>query len=585
MSQIEEIKSKIDILNLVGSYVKLSKTGINYRGICPFHNEKGPSFFVSPTRQLFKCFGCGKGGDIFAFIEEIEGVEFKDALRILAEKAGIILKMENKQVRTERERLYEICELACLFFEKQLEASEWGKKAKEYLQKRGISNESIKKWRIGYSPDSWNSLSDFLVGKGYKREEIIRAGLALQSEKGYDSYDRFRGRIVFPIFDLNSKVVGFGARIFKDSGKKETAKYINTPQTPLYDKSSILYGMHNSKVEARKKNQCILTEGYTDAIMCHQAGFENTVSVSGTALTQKHLHILKRYTENLILSFDMDLAGDNATKRGINMAEAEGFNIKIIERYAGAKDPADIIQENPESWKNLIDQARTIMDYYFDSAFLKFDRKTAQGKREIGNMILPAIKRMKSKIEQSHWISELADKLEVKEESVLEEFKNVTIERHYEISSETTPLEHQAAGEPHHLTLSDRKKLLEEKILSLIFTDVHNLGALTDQDYDLFSEHFRNMIEKIKTKEIDPKIILSESNSHPEYQFINDAIWKEELVGEDQAWPEIQLCIGHLKDLKKREKRTNLTSEIKKAEELGDSKKAESLTKEFHLIS
>ncbi|MCX6722285.1 MAG: CHC2 zinc finger domain-containing protein [Candidatus Staskawiczbacteria bacterium] len=262
-SQIEEIKNKLNVLDVVGSYVKLTKTGVNYRGLCPFHNEKGPSFFVSPGRQMWKCFGCAKGGDIFEFVKEIEGVEFGDALRILANKAGVELKRENPQITSERKRLYEICDLACSFFEKQLGNSTYGKEAKEYLLKRGITEESIKKWRLGYSPDTWQGLSDFLVGRGYNREEIVKAGLAVQSEKGNNPYDRFRGRIIFPIFDLNSQVIGFTARVFpREAGSRPEAgkdaviaKYINTPQTILYDKSNVLYGLNFAKVAVRKNNQ------------------------------------------------------------------------------------------------------------------------------------------------------------------------------------------------------------------------------------------------------------------------------------------------------------------------------------------
>mgnify|MGYP001583818683 FL=1 len=251
-SQIEEIKNKLNVIDVVGSYLKLTKTGINYRGVCPFHSEKSPSFFVSPTRQMWHCFGCGLGSSIFDFVMKIEGVEFGDALRILAAKAGVQLKRENVQLRTERQRLYEICDLACRFYEKQLEASTIGKEAKEYLLKRGITEASIKKWRVGYSPDMWGELSNFLIGKGYQREEIVKAGLAIEKEgrKG-DSYDRFRGRIIFPVFDLNSQPVGFGGRVFKQ--QNETAKYINTPQTLLYDKSGILYGLNNAKLSIRKK--------------------------------------------------------------------------------------------------------------------------------------------------------------------------------------------------------------------------------------------------------------------------------------------------------------------------------------------
>ena len=428
-SQIEEIKNKLNIVDLIGSYVKLSKTGINYRGVCPFHSEKGPSFFVSPARQMWHCFGCGAGSSIFDFIMQIEGLEFGDALKILAAKAGVELKRENPKLRTERARLYEICDLACSFFEKQIEGSAIGKEAKEYLLKRGIKEDTIKKWRLGYSPDTWQSLSDFLVGRGYTRDEIVKAGLAVQSDKGNNPYDRFRGRIIFPIFDLNSQVIGFGARIFKDADKKETAKYINTPQTLLYDKSNVLYGINFAKLAIRKNNGCVLTEGYTDAIMCQQVGFENTVAVSGTALTPGHLNILKRYSDNLLLAFDMDSAGDTATKRGINLAESQGFNIKVIDTYSGAKDPAEIILENPENWKASLEKVRTIMDFYFDSAFAKHpldqDKNNPQNKKEIGKIILPAIKRLQNKIEQSHWVQKLSERLGVSQESVLEELKNI----------------------------------------------------------------------------------------------------------------------------------------------------------------
>ncbi len=492
-SQIEEIKNKLNIVDVVGSYVKLSKTGINYRGVCPFHSEKGPSFFVSPARQMWHCFGCGAGSSIFDFIMKIEGVEFGDALRILAAKAGVELKKENPQIISERKKLYEICDLACSFFEKQLGNSAYGKEAKEYLLKRGIKEETIKKWRLGYSPDTWQGLSDFLVGRGYNREEIVKAGLAVHSDKGNNPYDRFRGRIIFPIFDLNSQVIGFGARIFKDADKQETAKYINTPQTMLYDKSNVLYGINYAKLAIRKNNQCVLTEGYTDAIMCHQAGFENTVAVSGTALTPRHLNILKRYSDNLLLSFDMDLAGDTATKRGINLAESQGFNIKVINTYSGAKDPAEIILENPENWKKLVENSRTIMDFYFDSAFKKFDKNDPKNKKEIGKIILPAIKRIQNKIEQSHWIQKLVEKLGVSQESILEELSR--LERDPAVAGKNIET---AEIKKSDFTSEGRKKLLEERIISLVLKNPGNINLIKESDYCLFCEENKKFLEDLK---------------------------------------------------------------------------------------
>ncbi|HHE76738.1 MAG TPA: DNA primase, partial [Candidatus Parcubacteria bacterium] len=346
-SPIEEIKSRLDIVDVIKDYMKLEKAGANYRGLCPFHAEKTPSFFVSPARQIWHCFGsCSEGGDIFKFIMKIENVEFGDALKILAKRAGVELKRESPELKTERNKLYDISELACRFFETQLQESRAGREAKKYLLDRGLSEESIKKWRLGYAPDSWQGLSDFLVGRGFSREEIEKAGLSLKSSKTGRRYDRFRGRIIFPVINLASQVIGFGGRIFR-GGENNEAKYINSPATILYDKSRVLYGLDKAAMEIRKEDACILVEGYMDVILVSQAGLKNVVATSGTALTQFHLKILKRYSNNLLTAFDMDVAGNSATKRSIDIDQRFGFNIKIVD-MPGRDDPADIASKSPE---------------------------------------------------------------------------------------------------------------------------------------------------------------------------------------------------------------------------------------------
>ena len=588
-SQIEEIKNKLNVLDVVGSYMKLTKTGINYRGVCPFHPEKTPSFFVNPTRQMWHCFGCGAGFSIFDFVMKIEGVEFGDALRILANKAGVELKRENVQLRTERQRLYEICELACLFFEKQLEGSPVGKEAEEYLLKRGITKESIKKWRLGYSPDTWNSLTDFLVGKGYERQEVVKAGLAIEKEGSRnESYDRFRGRIIFPVFDLNSQVVGFGGRVFKQNSD-EIAKYINTPQTLLYDKSSLLYGLHNAKLAVRKQNQCVVTEGYTDVIMCHQAGFENTVAASGTALTSQHLTILKRYSENLILAFDADIAGDSATKRGINAAQVQGFNIKIIGNYLKNADPADIVLKDPKQWETYVSEARSIMDYYFDSAFSSFDKNTPEGRKEIGRIILPAIKRLQNKIEQSYWVGKLSETLGIKEEAVIEELAKIKSEY-----SEKPPIDFKqhVAGEE-----KNRKQLIEEKVISLILKNPDFITLIDESHYVIFSEKTKQFLEEIKKiinnqkppeegeLKKDFKIIFSDETLNAELNnFLVALALRADVEFEEDGKEEIELCMLQLKNIDLKNKLNKISEDIKKAEAEKNSETVKNLIEEFNTL-
>jgi DNA primase len=577
LSPIDEIKSRLDIVEVIGSYIKLKKAGANYRAICPFHSEKNPSFFVSPTRQIWHCFGCGKGGSIFNFIMEIEGIEFGDALRILAQKAGVELKPRSpewQKFKTERQRLYEICEWATKFFEKQLEGSSLGKEAKKYLLGRGIKEESIKEWRIGYSPDTWSGLSDFLVSKGYKKEEVEKAGLVIKSEQG-SYYDRFRGRIIFPIFDLNSQVIGFGGRIFSANQRADQseststiAKYINTPNTILYDKSRVLYGLDKAKVKIRKKDFSLLMEGYTDVILAHQAGFANTVSVSGTALTPYQLTILKRYSENLFLSFDMDIAGDSATKRGIDLAQLRGFNLKII-TLPKDKDPADIISQNPKEFEKLVNNSLSILDFYFQNVFSQFDKGKPEGKREISKILLPLIKRIPNKIEQSFWISKLAKDLEVKEEKVEEELKKIKLEE------EALGLEPE---EIINLPSKSRKELLEERLVTLLLKRPEGLNLIEGYPLSYFSTKIKEILLNLK----NPKNLSNETKDFFNYLALKSDI---EEIDEKEISREIQFCLKEIRSLGIKTKLNEISKEIKKAEEEKNFGKIKKLVQEFNQLT
>jgi len=576
-SVIDEIKQKLDIVEVIGSYIKLKKAGANYRAVCPFHSEKKPSFFVSPVRQIWHCFGCGKGGDAFGFVKEIEGVEFGDALRILAQRAGVQLKPMRPELRTQRQRLYEICELSCQFFEKQLIEGNIGKKVKDYLLARKIDENSQALWRVGYSPDTWHSLSNFLISKGYTREEIEKTGLGIKDEKG-NFYDRFRGRIMFPIFDLNSQVVGFGGRVFESQKSKTenqapdmVAKYINIPNTLLYDKSQILYGLNGARVDIRKKNGCVLVEGYIDVILSHQAGIKNVVSTSGTALTSYQLNILKRYSENLILAFDMDVGGDSATKRGIDLAQEAGFDIKVV-ILPQEKDPGDVISENPKDWEKAIEGTKSILDFYFENAFSKSDKTTPEGKKEISKILLPVLKRIPNKIVQSHWIQKLAKELKTGEENVLAELDKVKIETTEQMQSKKPDLE---------IRKKTRKELLEEKMIFTALKDQKALLLLEKEDFDFLSTNTVEILTSLKDIGLDFDK-LKEKLSPDSFEILNLIFLETEIKDEEMEFKgEFEKCLNEIRCLMLKGELKNISDRIKEAEEKKDSKEIKLLTEKF----
>ncbi len=565
-SPIDQIKERLDIVDVIRGYIKVHKAGVNYRAACPFHNEKKGSFFISPTKQIWHCFGaCSEGGDIFKFVMKIEGVEFGDALRILAQKAGVELKKQSPEfakLRTEKQRLYEVTNLACNFFQTQLQQSQAGKEAKKYLLDRGMTEESIEKWRIGYSPDVWQGLFNFLTGRGYNQNEIEKVGLALKSNKGR-YFDRFKGRIMFPIFDLSSQVVAFGGRIFKQEKRydgQEEAKYINSPATILYDKSRTLYGLNKGGIEIRKKDQCLLVEGYMDVIMTSQVGIENVVSTSGTALTLEQLRILKRYTDNLFTAFDMDLAGNSATKRGIDLAQAEGFNIKIVTMPEG-KDPADVALEGTENFQQLIDNAKSIHDFYFENTFSKFDKKTIDGKRGISKTLLPVIKKIPNKIEQMVWVQSLANGLGVREEVVLEELEKTKYEDSH-FSRESTKVD--------EVKRRTRKDLLEERLITLIIKEPKNMDLINQENLKFFSLDVVNILDSLKNSPTGGEKL--------DHLFLKAEV---ELVDLDFE-KEFQNCFQELKSLILRDSRNNISREIREAEQNKNLEKVQELTQKFN---
>lgn len=411
----DEIKSRMDIVEVIREYIQLKPAGINFRALCPFHREKTPSFMVSPEKQIWHCFGCQEGGDIFSFVMKMEGISFVEALRMLASKAGVKLAAQDPKTASQRNRLLDIIELSSKYYYKILTESGQAKAAREYLTERGLTEETIEEWRIGCSPDSWDDLIIFLKGKGYSENEIFLAGMSVKKEGTNRFYNRFRGRIMFPVFVAGGDAVAFSARVSPEKEAEEKmGKYINSPQTIIYDKSKILFGLDKAKMEIKKRDLAIIVEGQMDAITAHQHGFKNVIASSGTALTAEQVALLKRYTNNIALGFDMDEAGGLAAERGIAQAMQAEMSIKVIE-ITGGKDPDECIKRNPDAWQEAVERAKPVMEYYFDKTFAGLDLDQVDGKREAAKILLPVIAKLGNTIERDFWLKKLSQKIDVAE--------------------------------------------------------------------------------------------------------------------------------------------------------------------------
>ena len=485
-NEIEEIKNRLDIVEVIGSYIRLIKAGRNYKALCPFHQEKTPSFIVSPEKQIWHCFGCQRGGDIFTFVMEIEHLNFYEALKVLARRAGVELKKENPQKRTQRQKFLTINEIATQFFETQLWKSNSGQSVLSYLRKRGLSDETIKKWRIGWAPDDWRSLSNFLKKK-YSADDLIQIGLSIaQKNNPQEIYDRFRSRVIFPIFSLNNQPIAFSGRIL---GKDESqAKYINTPETILYQKGHQLMGLNFANRAIREKDFCILVEGNLDVILSHQSGHENTVAPCGTGFTVDQAKIIFRYTDNLALALDSDDAGQRAALRATEIALGQKFNVSVIQ--IKEKDPADLILENPVDWDESVKNKISAIDFYFGK-IIKDPPETIVEKKKIIEKILPVIKIIADPVEKEEWIKKLSQKIDIREGIIRQELNKMTArENNYQST----------APKPDNQTQNNATKTVNNKIearlLLLLFLGKEN-------KLDIYSK-----IEKIKEEYLSNQIIL-----------------------------------------------------------------------------
>ncbi len=586
MDDIEQIKHKINIVDLLSEYLTLKKSGVNFKANCPFHDEKTASFVVSPERQIFKCFGCQKSGDIFTFLMEKEGMDFKDALELLAKKAGVALKETNNK-KDFKDRLFEVNLKAQEFFHYMLTQHDLGKKALEYLKGRGLTDESIKEFGIGYAPNSWESLTKFLIKRGFTLSEIITSGLAVPSKSG--GYDRFRGRITFPLIDGKDKLRGFSGRVLY-SGEP---KYLNSPQTPIFDKSHFLFGINLAKSQIRSKQEAVLVEGEMDVILSYQAGFKNIVACKGSALTEGQVELLKKYTENLKLCFDMDLAGDSASRRGIEVAEKIGLNLKVIELTKG-KDAAEAVLEDVQSWQKAIEEAVPIYDYYLTSTAKRYDVSDVTDLKKIGLELIPVWAKIPDDLVRERYVQKLAAFLRTDDTVLRTAVEN---ERKQEGQTSYKKLLDPKILKDNVVDIRSRRELLEEYLIALLLHPPADFNFVPSFPETIFlKEDFRQIyvllvlyLDSISFKSRAFNINEFSDNLPKELTENIDSLYLTELdnkLQDSKSWQkELDGVVSALKKALIKASLEKLSFEIKNAQEFGKMDIVETLNKRFRDLS
>jgi DNA primase len=414
MDPKEQIKRRVNLKELIGEYLELKPSGTTgYKAICPFHQEKTPSFHVSEDKNIWHCFGCGEGGDAFSFLMKMEGMDFPEALRHLGKRVGVEIKRFDSEKSNKRQRMIEINELAEKFFRKVLMDSSRAEAARGYLMDRGIGEDLQQRFGIGYAPDSWEALVKFLRKRGFKEKEGVEAGVFLEKRSSAGVIDRFRDRVMIPIRNRHGDTVGFTGRIMPGNDDEQAPKYMNSPETPVYHKSQILFGLDVAKQEMKREGYGVIVEGNLDVVASHKAGVENVVASSGTALTKDQVELLKRYTETLVFAFDSDAAGFDAARKGMRIARKAGCDVRVAELPPEAgKDPDDAVQKDPQIWIKAVENTIPSMQYFIDKATEGKDLKDVDDKRAVSKILLPEIAAMPEVVERDHWIQEVADLLQ-----------------------------------------------------------------------------------------------------------------------------------------------------------------------------
>jgi len=586
MTTIEEVKQKLSIVDVVGQYVSLKKSGRNYKGVCPFHSENTPSFMVSEELGIFKCFGCNQGGDIFKFTQEIEGIDFNEALKKLAERAGVEIKNTGQDPQAaKRKILYEINHLTSEFYYYLLTKHPAGVPGLEYLTvKRKLTLETIKNFKLGFAPNSWDILYQFLYKKKYTAEDMADAGVIVKRANGSGYIDKFRNRVVFPFISVDDKVVGFTGRALGD----EKPKYLNTSETLVFHKSSFIYGLDKAKTFIKKEG-ALMVEGNMDVVTPHQFGIKNTVAVSGTSLTISQLKILYRYSQDITFCFDSDTAGSSATLRAIEMADTEGFNVKIALLPKPFKDIDELSHANLDETHRMIREAIPAFDYYLISALKSNDKRTANGKKRIIELLMPIYAKISSKVVLEHYLKKVSEELDVdisllhsyvKNGGVIEK-EAVIPTKEYGIKPH--PFDYHKSPEAYIIALLIKAPI--DNIRPFLYGEDRNSlneNDFTDEGLEKLFESLKEYFSGVK-RDFDIKYFTSSLGDEKKKLVEDLYLWDLDYAVNDPKIlnQELEVTFARLRDLSIKRRRKELTLQIKQAEFEKDDKLVKKLSKEF----
>ena len=578
-SEVEEIKKKLDIVEVINHYLPLRKRGRHYVACCPFHSEKTPSFTVSPELQIFKCFGCGKAGDVFTFVQEYDHVDFKDALEDLAKMAGVVLKRDPQISESDRrrKRLVDLNTHVARFYNYLLTSHPLGRPALDYILNRGISLSTVNLFKIGFSPANSALVVNYLHKKGFTDQEMIATGtFGVSQYRSAKMYDRFQDRLVFPLADFRDRILGFSGRILPTSKNSNLAKYINSPETDIYHKSQMLFGLNIAKESIKKQNAVLVVEGEFDMISPYQLGINNVVALKGTAFTADQLQLLHRYTDNLILGLDSDFAGNNAARKSIELADSMEFDIKVLDLGDKYKDPDETIQCDPEFFKLCLQHPVPVWDFIIASALKAHDAEDVRGKKDILALTLPFLVKISNSVIRSDYLNKLASELGSSVESIIEESQKYKSSPLPTLSPVNTPV-----SSPLSLI-----ETLEERLLTLIISSQKPslLIRRLDSKMNLSVPRFQSIASALKSaKSFHPQSFMESLPPELQSVFQNLYLIADSLnLDSHHRHLEINKTVSQIAAIQLKEALNDLSSRISRAESAGDNSLVEKLEQEYN---